>query len=218
MGIALLAGIGCAVVYSRKRLWVVHGLTSPSSPRLFFRQVLLMSLVGSIFLSSMPGIAMAGTPVYDDPIFYYYHPDHLGSAQIMTDADGDIVQQYGYRPYGEEHYKNNTSAFDVSNRYTGQTLDTETGLYYYNARYYDPELARFIQLDTTVPDPEFSQAYNRYAYVYNNPLKFTDPTGQCPFMAAVAFIVENYFAVELSIEAILVKMAVSAGVSAAMAR
>ena len=59
MAIALLAGIGCAVVYNRRRLWVVHGLASPSSPRLFGRQVLLMSLVGSIFLSSMPGIAVS---------------------------------------------------------------------------------------------------------------------------------------------------------------
>ncbi len=52
-------------------------------------------------------------------------------------------------------------------------------------RYYDSELARFIQPDSTVPDPEFSQAYNRYAYVYNNPLKFSDPTGQNPFLIAM---------------------------------
>jgi len=96
MAIALLAGIGCAVVYNRRRLWVVHGLASPSSPRLFGRQVLLMSLVGSIFLSSMPGIAMAGTPVYNNPIFYYYHPDHLGSAQIMTDATGRMGSHLKY--------------------------------------------------------------------------------------------------------------------------
>ena len=52
-------------------------------------------------------------------------------------------------------------------------------------RYYDSELARFIQPDSTVPDPEFSQAYNRFAYVYNNPLKFSDPTGQNPFLIAM---------------------------------
>ena len=143
-----------------------------------------MALAGSIILTSVPTEAYAGTPVYD-PVFYYYHPDNLGSSQFMTDRDGDMVQQYGYRPFGSENYHANTQAFSVSNRYTGQTLDEETGLYYYGARYYDPELARFIQADSTVPDPEFSQAYNRYAYCYNNPLKFSDPTGQNPFLIAV---------------------------------
>ena len=39
-------------------------------------------------------MAYAGTPIYDDPVFYYYHSDHLGSSNIMTDADGDLVQHY----------------------------------------------------------------------------------------------------------------------------
>ena len=51
------------------------------------------------------------------------------------------------------------------------------GLYYYGARYYDPALGRFIQPDSIVPSPANSQALNRYAYVYNNPLRYTDPTG-----------------------------------------
>jgi RHS repeat-associated protein len=152
-----------------------------------WRRVVLTSLTASVFLSSNPQAAYAGTPVYD-PVFYYYHPDNLGSSQLMTDRDGDVVQQYGYTPFGKENYKNNTLAFSVSSRYTGQTLDEETGLYYYGARYYDPELARFIQADSAIPDLEFSQAYNRYAYVYNNPLKFSDPTGQLPFLVAAALI------------------------------
>jgi len=87
------------------------------------------------------------------------------------------IKQYGYSAFGKEYYKNNTSAFGVSNRYTGQILDEDTGLYYYGARYYDPELARFIQPDSVVPEPDNSQALNRYSYCINNPLKYTDPTG-----------------------------------------
>ena len=174
-------------MYSRKRLWRVHRLASSAAPRLFFRQMLLMSLVGSIVLSGIPAPAFA-TPTYD-PVFYYYHADHLGSAQLMTDRAGEVVQHYSYHTHGSERYRHNTSAFSVSSRYTGQTLDEETGLYYYGARYYDPEVARFIQADSTVPDPEFSQAYNRYAYVHNNPLKFTEATGQSPW-AAVAFMLK----------------------------
>jgi RHS repeat-associated protein len=152
-----------------------------------WRQMVLLCLAASVFLSSNPQAVYAGTPDYD-PVFYYYHPDHLGSSQLMTDRDGDVVQHYGYSPFGRENYRNNTYAFSVSNRYTGQQLDEDTGLYYYGARYYDPELARFIQADSTIPDPEFSQAYNRYAYVYNNPLKFSDPTGQFPWAIAWAIV------------------------------
>jgi RHS repeat-associated protein len=63
--------------------------------------------------------------------------------------------------------------------YTGQRLDGSAGLLYYGARYYDPALGRFIQPDTLVPEPGNPQSLNRYAYVLNNPLKYTDPTGHC---------------------------------------
>jgi RHS repeat-associated protein len=60
--------------------------------------------------------------------------------------------------------------------FTGQRLDG-TGLYYYGARYYDPEIGRFISPDTIIPDPANPQALNRYSYCINNPLKYNDPTG-----------------------------------------
>ena len=111
------------------------------------------------------------------PVFYYYIADHLGSSSVMTDRAGVLVQHYEYAAYGNERYNAGTPALQVSNRYTGQVLDEETGLYYYNARYYDPELGRFTQPDTMVPDPSHSQTLNRYTYVDNNPLKYTDPSG-----------------------------------------
>ncbi|MGB9774806.1 MAG: RHS repeat-associated core domain-containing protein, partial [Bacteroidota bacterium] len=61
--------------------------------------------------------------------------------------------------------------------FTGQRLDAGVGLLYYRARYYDPALGRFIQPDTVVPNPADPQSLNRYAYVHNNPLRYTDPTG-----------------------------------------
>ena len=62
-------------------------------------------------------------------------------------------------------------------RYTGQREEDGIGLYYYDARWYDPVLGRFIQPDTIVPQPGRVEALNRYSYVYNNPLKYVDPTG-----------------------------------------
>jgi RHS repeat-associated protein len=68
--------------------------------------------------------------------------------------------------------------------YTGQRLDS-TGLLFYNARYYDPQIGKFISSDTIVPNAANPQTYNRYGYAYNNPLKYTDATGHCPWCIAI---------------------------------
>jgi RHS repeat-associated protein len=117
-----------------------------------------------------------------DPVFYYYHNDHLGSSTIMTDRSGNLVKHYGYKAYGNERYNNPVENFDVSNRFTGQILDEDPGLYYYGSRFYDAELARFIQADPAFAGniSQDSQALNRYSYTLNNPLKFTDPSGNVP--------------------------------------
>jgi RHS repeat-associated protein len=124
----------------------------------------------------------------DTEYFIYHHDDHLGSSHVLTEGNetarhsgvtyhrGEILQRYEYRPFGQETFVlNPILKFDPS--YTGQTYDVETGLYYYKSRYYNPELGRFIQGDTVVPDAKNLQAYNRYSYVANNPLKFVDPSG-----------------------------------------
>jgi RHS repeat-associated protein len=110
--------------------------------------------------------------------FYFYHPDHLGSSSIMTDRNGtQAVQHYEYYAFGQDRYVGNSGAFPLSHRYTGQVLDADTGLYYYNFRYYDPQLGRFIQADDIIPDFANPQSYNRYSYVLNNPLRYSDPSG-----------------------------------------
>ncbi|MDD2237963.1 MAG: hypothetical protein PHG65_12225 [Kiritimatiellae bacterium] len=106
----------------------------------------------------------------------YYHTDHLGGSNIITDGQGNIVQQVQYTPYGKISYELNLGV-SVNYLYTGQQLDRETGLYYYNARYYDPDIGRFIQPDTIIPNPTDSQAYNRYSYCLNNPVMMKDPSG-----------------------------------------
>ena len=71
-------------------------------------------------------------------------------------------------------------------------------MYYYNARYYDPHLGRFIQPDTLVPDPLSPQAWNRFSYVYNNPTSYVDPSGHgvpaIVLVAAVGFLAGEIYA------------------------
>jgi len=106
---------------------------------------------------------------------YFYHTDHLGSTSILTDGtSGANVSECYYYPFGAVRSCTGVSA---KYKFTGQEEDAETGLYYYGARYYDPQLGRFISADTIVPDPFNPQALNRYSYALNNPLRYIDPTG-----------------------------------------
>ena len=72
--------------------------------------------------------------------------------------------------------------------FTGQRLDESTGLYFYNSRYYDPSLGRFIQADYLIPSFEDPQSLNRYAYARNNPVRFIDPTGHSWFSKLIGAI------------------------------
>ena len=107
----------------------------------------------------------------------YYHQDQLTSSSVLSDSSGNQTEVNAYFPFGRTQTASPQAGFQVSRRFTGQILDAETGLYYYNFRYYDPELGRFIQPDDRIPDFSNPQSYNRYSYCLNNPLRYTDPDG-----------------------------------------
>ena len=104
----------------------------------------------------------------------YIFQDHLGSIVLTTTATGSDPKFISYYPFGE--IRNATGTPDTDRLFTGQILDA-TGLYFYNARYYDPEIGRFISADTFIPYPDDPQSFNRYSYCRNNPLNRIDPTG-----------------------------------------
>ncbi len=105
----------------------------------------------------------------------YFHNDHLGSTSVVTNQAGSVVETTTYDPWGEIISGSTASKF----LYTGQEHDGETGLHYYNARYYNPDIRRFTQPDSLIQEVHNPQNLNRYSYVWNNPLKYTDPTGNC---------------------------------------
>ena len=109
----------------------------------------------------------------------YIFGGHLGSTSITANANGTLRSRTLYHPWGTVRYQ--TGALPMDYTYTGQYSYTDAfGLMYYNARWYDPALGRFTQPDTIVPvDIQGTQSYDRFAYVNNNPVNYSDPTGHC---------------------------------------
>jgi RHS repeat-associated protein len=110
----------------------------------------------------------------------YYHADHLGGTNVLTDNAGTVKELCEYLPFGgfSRHDKYG-SAQEVANFYfTGKEFDEKIGLYYYGARYYNPLIGRFLTPDTIVQSPGGNpQTLNRYTYCNNNPVNLVDPTG-----------------------------------------
>ena len=105
---------------------------------------------------------------------YFLFGDHLGSTSVVLDANGQIVEKGYYMPWGGTRGEETITSTDYG--YTGQMREGD--IYYYGARWYDPAIGRFMQADTIVPlQVQGTQAFDRYAYVNNNPLRFTDPSG-----------------------------------------
>jgi RHS repeat-associated protein len=134
---------------------------------------------------------------------YYYHADHLESAQLITDADGQEYERIEYTPYGELWIEKASTAsnIDIPYRFTGKERDEETGLYYYGARYLDSKTSRWLSTDPALGDyipqapvndeakkqnqnlPGMGGVFNTvnthlYHYAGNNPVKYTDPDGR----------------------------------------
>ncbi|MBU1749719.1 MAG: RHS repeat-associated core domain-containing protein [Chloroflexi bacterium] len=114
-----------------------------------------------------------------DGALAFLHGDHLGSTSLTTDEDGgDAVQQW-YYPYGGQRAADGDLPTDY--RFTGQRHDSYINLYQMGDRWYNAELGRWISPDPIIPEPGNPQALNRYSYVYNNPVRYTDPTGHYAF-------------------------------------
>jgi RHS repeat-associated protein len=112
------------------------------------------------------------------PTLSFHHSDHLSGASVDTDINGDILQITDYYPYGDSRIEDTTSDFHNDYTYTGKERDEDTDLLYYEARYYNSNIGRFISLDPWSGDITDPQSLNKYAYVRNNPLKYVDPDGR----------------------------------------
>ena len=139
---------------------------------------------------------------------YYYHLNHLGGVNIVTNDSGVVVAQRQYKPYGEMY--ENQGSVGVSTlpfAFDGERQDGASSLYYFNARFYNPLLGRFLTADTQIHNPTVPQALNRYSIAGGNPIRYVDPSGHSwwDYVLAVAIIL-----------AIVVIAAVSGGAGLAL--
>ncbi len=114
----------------------------------------------------------------------YIHGDHLGSANVTTDASGTKTSDRRYKPFGETRFS--WGLLPTDKTFTGQRVEPGLGgIMDYGARYYSPVIGRFLSADTIVPGVGNPQALNRYSYTLNNPLGYIDVSGHIPYPITV---------------------------------
>ena len=130
---------------------------------------------------------------------YFYCKDAQGNIAAILDSNGNVVVEYKYDSWGNHavlsaNGADLTDATHIGNRnpfrYRGYFYDVETGLYYLQTRYYDPEIGRFVTIDDlSYADPEQIHGHNLYAYCGNNPVMNVDPTGHAFLVFLIAALI-----------------------------
>ncbi|MDD3744446.1 MAG: hypothetical protein PHX54_12540 [Lentimicrobiaceae bacterium] len=124
----------------------------------------------------------------------YIHADHLGSWNTITDENGNLLQEQSFDAWGNRRDPDTWRAFTSTPEeplfdrgFTGHEHLYAFNLINMNGRFYDPIIGRMLSPDNFMQAPDYTQSFNRYSYCWNNPLKYTDPSGEF-IWGVVAFI------------------------------
>ncbi len=107
----------------------------------------------------------------------FFHNDVLGSPVLATDSAGKVLGRENYSPFGERQVKDPAASGNTL-WFTGKPQNESSGLSYFGARYYSPELGQFMSVDPVAPTEGNIHNFNRYAYANNNPYRYVDPDGR----------------------------------------
>ena len=136
------------------------------------------------YISAGTGLAAVFVKDFDNSEeLYYIHSDYLGSIMALSNESGSKVEEYFYDAWGQRKNPNDWSQNDtrtgliIDRGYTGHEHWEHFNLINMNGRVYDPDLGRFLSPDPMYQQPAYSQLFNKYSYVINNPLKYIDPSG-----------------------------------------
>ena len=117
---------------------------------------------------------------------FYYHPDHLGSSSYITNLDGEVSQHIEYVPFGEVFIEERNNTWNTPYLFNAKEFDEETGMYYYGARYYDPRLSLWMNVD------RFAEKYpsmSSYQYCASNPINLIDIKGDSIIVDNLGYVV-----------------------------
>jgi len=166
-------------------------------------------IASKLMRQGAPGSNPQGNTPFEKDL-YFYHPDHLGSSNYITDLNGKLYEHLVYFPFGEGWIEENTNVQRTPYHFTAKELDEETGLYYFGARYYDPRtsvwqspdpiLGKFLSTGDKDQDQHLpgrggvftSFNLSLYAYGHLNPVRYTDPDGMAvwkvPFTESYVYV------------------------------
>jgi RHS repeat-associated protein len=149
--------------------------------------------------------------------YFYLHRDYLGSIMVISNAVGQVVEKRHFDAWGnivflKDQNNTNLTTFAVIDRgYTGHEHLQGVGLIHMNGRLYDSKVRRFLSPDNYVQDPSNTQNFNRYGYVLNNPLKYTDSSGEIAEIAVAVIIGAGIAALTYTITALTADVPFTAG-------
>lgn len=123
---------------------------------------------------------------------YYYTKNSQGDITGIVDSNSNLIVEYNYDAWGKLLSTTGSQASTIGAqnpfRYRGYYFDTETGLYYLNSRYYDPQTGRFINADSQLNAGSDLTSYNLFTYCGNNPVIYADNSGTMPFLVITALV------------------------------
>ncbi len=133
-----------------------------------------------------PGGVFAVCTIDDNDVksYHYVHKDNLGSWNVITDEQAEIIQEVSFDAWGNIRNFDDWTAGEEKNvllydrGYTGHEHLLDFGLINMNGRFYDPLLSMMLSPDNYIQMPQMSQSFNRYSYCMNNPLRYNDPSGE----------------------------------------